>query len=336
MTSHDDHAALAHEHVFLGADHDRNTRRTLLVVALTAAMMVAEIVAGTVFNSMALLADGFHMATHAGALAVAAAAYAFAKKHARNRRFSFGTGKVGDLAGFASALVLAVVSVAIIWESVQRLISPEPVAFGQATLVAVVGLAVNLVSALLLGGGHHHGHGHGHDHHHDHAHHDHHAHHEPHHHDAAHAHPHDGHAAGHEVDNNLRAAFLHVLADALTSVLAIVALLSGRYFGWTWLDPVMGIVGALVIASWSWSLLRDTGMVLLDASDPQLEEEVRQEVEQVGDARVTDLHVWRLGPGAHGAIVSYVGEATAAQVRSRLRRVHELRHVTVERFAVPA
>ncbi|MFC3078960.1 CDF family Co(II)/Ni(II) efflux transporter DmeF [Phenylobacterium terrae] len=316
-----DHAALAHEHVFLGADHDENTRRTLLVVALTAAMMVAEIVAGTIFNSMALLADGFHMATHAGALAVAAAAYAFAKKHARSRRFSFGTGKVGDLAGFASALVLAVVAVGIAWESVQRLISPEPVAFGQATLVAVVGLAVNLVSALLLGGGHHHhGHGHGHGHHH---------------HGHAHDHHHHHHAHGRHRDNNLRAAFLHVVADALTSVLAIAALLSGRYFGWTWLDPVMGIVGAAVIASWSWSLMRDTGLVLLDAADPHLEAEVRDEVESHGDARITDLHVWRLGPGAHGAIVSYMGDAPAAAVRARLRRVHELRHVTVERFAHP-
>jgi cation diffusion facilitator family transporter len=318
--------ALTHEHVFLGADHDENTRRTLLVVAITAVMMVVEIIAGTVFNSMALLADGFHMATHAGALAVAAAAYAFARRHAHNRRFCFGTGKVGDLAGFASALVLAVVAIGIAWESVERLIAPEPVAFGQATLVAVIGLIVNLVSALLLGGGHGHGHHHtGHDHH-GHEHHDHeHGHQAAHSQDAAHAH-------GRHQDNNLRAAFLHVLADALTSVLAIVALLSGRYFGWTWLDPVMGIVGAAVIASWSWSLLRDTGLVLLDASEPDLEAEVREEVEQAGDARVTDLHVWRLGPGAHGAIVSYVGDAPAATVRSRLRRVHELRHVTVERF----
>jgi len=303
---------LSHEHVFLGASHDENARRTLLVVALTSLMMVGEIVAGTVFNSMALLADGFHMATHAGALAVAAAAYAFARRHANSRRFSFGTGKVGDLAGFASALVLGVVAMGIAWESVGRLLAPQPVAFGQATWVAILGLAVNLVSAMLLGGDHHH---HGHDHHHDHD-------------DHAHA-PGGGHDHRHH-DNNLRSAFVHVMADALTSVLAIAALVAGRYLGWVWLDPVMGIVGAAVIASWSWTLLRDTGAVLLDVSDPDLEAEVRQEVEGPGDARITDLHIWRLGPGAHGAIVSYVGAAPPPVVRSRLQKVHELAHVTVE------
>ena len=277
------------------------------MVALTAVMMVGEIVAGVVYNSMALLADGFHMATHAGALAVAALAYAFARKHARSGRYTFGTGKVGDLAGFASALVLAVVAIGIAWESVGRLLDPRPVAFGQATLVAVIGLVVNLVSALLLGGGHHH---HGHDHHHDHA----------------HDHGHDH----HHQDNNLRAAFVHVLADALTSVLAIAALLAGRFLGWTWLDPVMGIVGAVVIAVWAWSLIRDTAGVLLDATDRHLEAEVREEVEGPGDAKITDLHVWRLGPGAYGAIVSYLGAASAQAVRERLARVHELSHVTVE------
>lgn len=310
---------LTHDHVYLGAAHDENTRRTLLVVVLTALMMVGEIIAGTVFNSMALLADGFHMATHAGALAVAAGAYAFAKKHARSGRYTFGTGKVGDLAGFASALVLGVVAVGIAWESIGRLLSPQPVAFGQATLIAVVGLVVNLVSALLLGG-HHHGHGHGHDHHHDH--HDHHDHGDHHHH--------------HHQDNNLRAAFVHVLADALTSVLAIAALLAGRYLGWAWLDPVMGVVGALVIATWSWSLMRDTASVLLDASDPHLEAEVREEVESAGDARITDLHIWRLGPGAYGAIVSYLGQASPGEVRHRLRKVHELTHVTVEAHVAQA
>ncbi len=185
-------------------------------MALTAVMMVGEIVAGTLFNSMALLADGFHMATHAGALAVAAGAYAFARRHVRSGRYTFGTGKVGDLAGFASALVLAVVAIGIAWEAIGRLLAPEPVAFGQATVVAVLGLAVNLVSALLLSGQHHHGHGH----------------------DAPHHDAH-GHRHGHHHDNNLRAAFVHVLADALTSVLAIVALLAGRYLGWVWLDPVM-------------------------------------------------------------------------------------------------
>lgn len=303
--------ALSHDHVFLGERHDENARRTLWVVVLTAVMMVGEIIAGSVFNSMALLADGFHMATHAGALAVAAAAYAYARRHARNRRFSFGTGKVGDLAGFASALVLALIALAIGVESVVRLLNPQPVSFGEATLVAVAGLAVNVASAFLLSGGH--------DHHH------------------VHEHPHQGDHHGHSPDrahahhdNNLRSAFVHVLADALTSVLAIAALVAGRYLGWVWLDPVMGIVGAVVISVWAWNLMRATAAVLLDTADPHLEGEVRQEVEGLGDAKITDLHVWRIGPGAHAAIVSFTGVASAGDVRERLRVVHELAHVTVE------
>lgn len=316
MTFDEDLGALTHEHVFLGDAHDENARRTLIVVGITAVMMVGEIIAGTVFNSMALLADGFHMATHAGALAVAAGAYAFAKKHARTGRYTFGTGKVGDLAGFASALVLGVVALGIAWESLIRLLEPKSVAFGEATIVAVIGLAVNLVSALLLSGGHHgHHHGHGHDHG-DHQHGD----HQPY----AGGHGHKG------QDNNLRAAFLHVLADALTSVLAIAALLAGRFLGWTWLDAAMGIVGAAVIATWSWNLMRETGAVLLDRTDDHLEAEVREEVEGPGGAHITDLHVWRVGPGAHAAIVSYVGDASAEEVRRRLKPVHELSHLTVE------
>ncbi len=314
MSLHDEIDALSHDHVFLGDRHDENARRTLWVVALTFVMMVGEIIAGTVFNSMALLADGFHMATHAGALTVAAAAYAFARRHAHSRRFSFGTGKVGDLAGFASALVLALIALGIGVESVGRLLDPRPVAFGEATVVAVVGLAVNVVSAFLLSGGHdHHGYHSGHAHDHD--------------------HHHDGHSHGHQArhhDNNLRSAFVHVLADALTSVLAIAALLAGAYLGWVWLDPVMGIVGGIVIAIWSWNLIRDTAAVLLDSSDPHLETEVREEVEAQGDARITDLHVWRVGPGAHAAIVSFTGSASPEDVRGRLRSVHELAHLTVE------
>ena len=298
--------SLAHDHVFLGEDHDANTRRTLWVVALTSLMMVGEIIAGTVFNSMALLADGFHMATHAVALGVAAGAYAFARRNAHNRRFTFGTGKVGDLAGFASALILAVIAIGIAVESVQRLFTPSAVAFGEATVIAVIGLVVNIASAVLLSGGGHHHHGH------DHSHHDH-----------DHHHP-------HQHDNNLRSAFAHVLADALTSVLAIAALLAGRYLGWVWLDPVMGIVGGIVIAIWSWSLLRDTAAVLLDTSDPHLEAEIRDEVERPGDARIFDLHVWRVGPGAHAAIVAFAGAASVEAVRQRLTAVHELQHVTVE------
>jgi cation diffusion facilitator family transporter len=310
MSTHDELHALSHDHVFLGASHDQNARRTLWVVGLTSVMMVGEIIAGTIFNSMALLADGFHMATHAGALAIAAGAYAFAKRNANNRRFSFGTGKVGDLAGFASALILGVVAIGIAFESVGRLLEPRPVAFSQATIVAVIGLVVNIVSALLLSGGHSHGHNRDYDHDHDH--------HEDH-----------GHATRHK-DNNLRSAFVHVLADALTSVLAIAALLAGSYLGWIWLDPVMGIVGATVIAVWAWTLMRDTGGVLLDATDAHLEAEVRENVEDNGDARITDLHIWRVGPGAHAAIVSVTGGVDSETVRSRLAPVHELAHVTVE------
>jgi cation diffusion facilitator family transporter len=322
MSMPTDISAHTHGHVFLGASHDRNARRTLWVVALTALMMVAEIAAGYWSGSMALLADGFHMATHAGALGIAAIAYAYARKHATNPRYSFGTGKVGDLAGFASALVLGLIALGIAVESIRRLFEPANVAFGEATIVAVVGLVVNLVSALLLSGGHHghghHGHHHGHDHDHGHAHHH-------------HGHDHGGH---HGHDNNLRSAYLHVLADALTSVLAIVALLAGWFLGWTWLDPAMGIVGALVIARWSWGLMRDTSAVLLDATDDHVAAEVRELVEQPGDARIADLHVWRVGPEAHAAIVSVVGTIGPAEVRRRLTPVHELGHLTVE--TIPA
>lgn len=305
-----------HDHVFLGASHDANARRTLWVVALTATMMVGEIIAGYLTGSMALLADGFHMATHAGALSVAAIAYSYAKRHASDRRFSFGTGKVGDLAGFASALVLAVIAIGIGVESVVRLFQPITVAFTEATIVATIGLAVNVVSAFLLAGTHSHDHGHGYGHH-DHAHGDH------------HDHP----VAGlRSQDNNLRAAYVHVLADALTSVLAIVALLSGRFLGWTWLDPVMGIVGALVIARWSWSLMRETAWVLLDRTDEHVAEEIRELVEAPGGARIADLHVWRVGPDAHAGIVSVVadGAVDRATVQERLKPVHELRHLTIE------
>ena len=303
---------LQHNHVFLGASHDVNARRTLWVVALTAVMMVGEIIAGYVTGSMALLADGFHMATHAGALSVAAAAYSYAKRHASDRRFSFGTGKVGDLAGFASALILGLVALGIGIESVLRLYQPIRVAFGEATVIAIVGLGVNIVSAFLLSGGHAHGHSHGHGH-----------------------HDHHGHDHGHGgkgQDNNLRSAYAHVLADALTSVLAIAALLAGRYLGWIWLDPVMGIVGAIVIARWAWSLMRDTASVLLDASDEQVAGEVRDLLDGPGGARITDLHVWRIGPDAHAGIVSVAPGPGIDQemIRGRLKPVHELAHLTIE------
>lgn len=294
-----------HSHSFLGAGHDDNAKRTLWVVALTIVMMVGEISAGYITGSMALLADGFHMATHAGSLGIAAAAYAFARKHAENSAYSFGTGKVGDLGGFASALILGLISLGIGVESVIRFFEPTQVQFGMAILIAVIGLIVNIVSALLLGGGGHaHGHGHSHDHH--------------------------GHSHGE--DNNLRSAYVHVLADAVTSVLAIVALLAGKYLGWVWLDPVMGIVGAVVIARWAWSLMRDTASVLLDKTDKHVAEEIRELLDQSGKLQITDLHVWRVGPEARAAIVSVHGssELSADDVRAALKPVHEVTHLTVE------
>ncbi|MFC6298031.1 CDF family Co(II)/Ni(II) efflux transporter DmeF [Pseudomonas sp. CCM 7893] len=301
-TSHTSHL---HDHVFLGASHDENAKRTLWVVALTVVMMVGEIAAGYLTGSMALLADGFHMATHAGALGIAAAAYAYARRHASSARYSFGTGKVGDLGGFASALVLGLVAIGIGIESLMRLFEPTQVDFGTATLIAIAGLLVNIVSALLLSGSHdHHPHEHGHD----------------------HGHSHHGH------DNNLRSAYVHVLADAVTSILAIIALLAGRYLGWVWLDPAMGIVGALVIARWAWTLIRDTSGVLLDRTDDHVADEIREILEASGGAKITDLHVWRVGPQARAAIVSVLGDAsiTADTIRERLAPVHEVTHLTVE------
>lgn len=295
----------SHDHQFLGASHDENARRTLWVVALTFVMMIGEIAAGYITGSMALLADGFHMATHAGALGIAAAAYGFARRNANNRRYSFGTGKVGDLAGFASAMVLGLVSLGIAGESIFRLFEPTTVAFGEATVIAIVGLGVNILSAFLLMG--HHGHDHGHQHDHSHAHHHHH-------------------------DNNLRSAYVHVLADALTSVLAIAALLAGRYLGWVWLDPVMGIVGSIVIAKWAANLMRDSAAVLLDTTDEPVAAEIRELLETSDDVRISDLHVWQVGPQARAAIVSVVAAAgvTAEAIRERLAPVHELSHLTVE------
>jgi cation diffusion facilitator family transporter len=294
-----------HEHVFLGDQHQRNERRTWLVIVITATMMVVEIAAGTMFGSMALVADGWHMSTHAAAMLIAALAYVYARRNARNPRFTFGTGKLGDLAGFASAVILALVALLIGWESIERLYSPVAISFPQAIAVALVGLIVNLVCAWLLRDDHsHHGHhGHAHDHHH------------------------------HAADNNLRAAYLHVLADALTSVLALAALLLGSLYAWNWTDPAMGIVGGLVIARWSWGLLRDAGRVLLDyvPPDEDLPEEIREAIETDTD-RITDLHVWQLGPGHHGAIVSIRSDhpQEPAVYRGKLAHIHDLSHLTVE------
>ena len=413
-----------HSHIFLGTGHEKNERKTWGVIALCGVMMVVEIVGGTLFGSLALVADGLHMSTHAGAMLIAALAYTYARRHATDSRFVFGTGKLGDLAGFSSAIVLAMVALLIGYEAVSRFLSPVPIHFREAIPIAVVGLFVNIVSAWLLSGGDHHGHGHGHGHAHSNA------------HDAGHDHedevqrlitasgsadlsifedgvpprfrlrfsepgsarvlslvtlrpdgqrqvfsfvnrgdywesreeipePHafkalvrlaDG---EHEVvfaehghdhpeepgpasaalrDNSIRSAYIHVMADAVVSILAITGLVLARTFGWLWMDPLAGIVGALVIANWSYGLLRDTGGILLDMSpDPTLAENLRKTVESDGD-RLIDLHLWRLGPGHLGAVVSIVTgkPRDAAFYRATLSRFKSLSHVTVEVTRVAA
>jgi cation diffusion facilitator family transporter len=382
-----------HSHVFLGEGHEHAENRTWTVIWLCGAMMALEIVGGLVFGSIALIADGLHMSTHAGALLLAALAYCYARRHATDARFTFGTGKLGDLAAFTSAIVLVMIALLIGWEAIGRLLAPVPIAFSEAIPIACLGLTVNIVSAWLLGGGHHH-------------HHHHHEHNdsrtldvdgtrltldiyedgvpprfrvdadvpadtlwaetirpdggrqrfaftriagvlesveeipephaftvdvhlgdvtasvvfEEHAHDAAHR------------DNNMRAAIVHVMADAAVSVLVIAGLLLARAFGWVWMDPLAGIVGALVIASWAYGLVRDAGRILLDMNpDRQLTERMRQEIETDGD-KLTDLHVWRLGPGHLGAVLSVVTgkDRRPEDYRRRLRHFASLSHVTVE------
>ncbi len=291
-----------HAHDFLGDAHDRNARRTRWVVMLSAVMMVAEIIAGTITGSMALVADGWHMATQTLALGVSALAYSFAKRNNGDQRYSWGTGKVGSLAGFASALGLAAVALGILYESGVRLFEPRTVAYGEALVVAVIGLLVNLASAALLGHGHDHGHDHD-DHHHDHAH-------------------------GH--DHNLRSAYLHVLADALTSVLAIAALAAGWWLGVSWLDAAVGVVGAMVILNWSRGLVAETAAVLLDkVPDQKLCDDLKRRIEGSGDVTVHDWHLWSVGPGRYAAIVSATG-APASEIRRRLGDDKRIAHLTVE------
>lgn len=295
-----------HSHDFLGASHERNERKTRLVIALTASMMVAEIATGSVFNSMALLADGWHMASHASALSITAFAYWFARRHRSNSQFSFGTGKVGVLGGFTSAVVLAVVALLIAWESGQRFFNPLEISFDQAIAVAAVGLAVNLVSAWLLRDGHH-DHGAG-DHH------------------------------GHHHDHNLRAAYLHVLADALTSLTAIFALLCGKLFGWGWMDPAMGIVGSVVIARWSYGLLRETSAVLLDGSiTAETSAKLRATLEEGTTDVVADLHVWEVAPGRVAVIASIISDEPKQpeHYQTLLECAAEVAHVTVEVVRCP-
>lgn len=397
---------LIHQHVFLGDGHEQSERKTWTVIWLCGAMMCTEIIGGLLFGSIALVADGLHMSTHAGALLLAALAYTYARRHATNSDFTFGTGKFGDLAGFTSAIVLAMIALLIGYESVTRFLAPVPIHFAEALPIACLGLAVNIASAWLLSsGGHHHGHSHGHGH-------------DDEDHDEAHLietpagdlilevfedgvpprfrlraaagtapsagttriitvrpdearqeftlvargsylesvatipEPHaftaevslgvetynavfEEHSHGHGAtgrDNNMRAAIIHVIADAAVSVLVIVGLILARAFGWLWMDPLAGIIGACVIASWSYGLLRDTGAILLDRiPDRQLARNLRQTIESDGST-LTDLHLWRLGPGHLGAIVSVCPKdhCTAGYYRAKLARYRSLSHITIE------
>ena len=396
--------AAGHSHVFLGASHETSQRRTWAVIWLCAAMMLAEIAGGLLFGSIALVADGLHMSTHAGALLLAALAYSYARKHASDERFSFGTGKLGDLAGFTSAIILAMISLLIGYEAVTRLLHPGPIHFSEAIPIAVLGLCVNIASVFLLGeAGHHHGPGHSHE-------------------EERHLlrldsgevefgvfeegvpprfrlkapstpsldagsvtvetirrdgtrqvfgfirrddllesvdeipEPHaftaqlrigaevkevlfEEHAHGdHHRDNNMRAAVVHVVADAAVSVLVIVGLVLARLFGWLWMDPVAGLIGALVIASWSRGLIRDTGAILLDMNpDRHVTEQLRKAVESEGD-QISDLHLWRLGPGHLGAIVSITTGSLRDSTfyRAKLARIPSVSHLTIEVSPRPA
>ena len=312
MTIHDhgahEHGIWTRDHVFLGAGHRRAESRARLATLITVVFMAVEIAAGVAFGSMALVADGFHMATHVGALGLAAGAYWLARRHARDTRFTFGSGKFGDLAAFTSAIVLGVIAAGIAYESVQRLLNPVAVNYRDALVIAAFGVAVNLVSAFILHGASDHGHAH------EHAHHD---------------HEHDDHA-----DHNMRAAYVHVLADAATSVLAVGALAAGLFFGIAYLDPLVGVIGAGVIASWAYGLIRDSALVLLDAEDnPALATRIRAHLEGAAGTRVSDMHLWRLGPGHRGLVVSLVSPSMtdAEMIKGGLRRhFPDLSHVTVE------
>lgn len=306
-------------HDFLGERHDHHARRTTAVLIVCALTMIVELLTGALFGSMALIADGLHMATHAGVMFVAALAYRVARRRLNDPSFSFGTGKIGDLAAFASAVALASTAGFIAVESLERMLSPVPIAFDEALVVAVIGLAVNLLSVLMLhDSGHAHDHGHD-----DHA--------TDRHNAVHHRHADHGQSSSHH-DHNLRAAYLHVLADAGVSILAIIALLLGRQRGWSWLDPAMGLVGAFVIARWSLSLSRFTASVLLDRiPDQQMLDRIRGILEKAG-AKIVDLHLWRVGPGHNAVIASVSGlsVADAARCGAQLRALHMLSHVTVE------
>ncbi len=294
-----DPAKWRHSHNYLPTSRKNAERQTRRVIGLTAAMMVAEIIAGNVFNSMALLADGWHMASHASALSITAFAYWYAGRHAEHPRYSFGIWKVEVLGGYTSAVVLAVIALLIAWESIWRFFEPLAIRFTEATIVATLGLIVNLISAYML---HEKGDGH-------------------------------THTADHHHDHNLRSAYLHVLADALTSVTAIVALLTGSLFGWLWMDPLMGIVGSLVIGRWSYGLLRDTSRILLDGDvDEESIEQVRAALEADSGDLVADLHVWRIGPRSLAAAISIVTDTprSAEHYKRLAAQALRLEHATIE------
>ena len=303
-------ASWQHTHTFGQEQKRPGESRTLIVIAITATMMFVEIAAGLLFGSMALLADVLHMASHAAALSINFFAYVYARRHARDVGFSFGTGKVNALGGFSSAILLAVFALTMIGESVQRIFQPVAIAFDQAIFVAIVGLVVNGVSVFILG------HDHAHEHHHDHEHHEHHD-----------AHEHDDH------DHNLRAAYFHVLADAFTSVLAIAALLFARFAGSLWVDPIMGIVGAVLVSRWSLGLMRSTSSILLDKQGPaHAREEIRTVIEQDGDSRIADLHLWSIGPDLYSAIVSVVAHVPQSPdyYKQQIPPDLDIVHLTVE------
>jgi cation diffusion facilitator family transporter len=301
-----------HDHDF-AVDTSSAESRMRKVIALAVLMMVTEIAAGTILHSMALLADGWHMGTHVMAFVITALAYYYGRKHAGNARFTFGTGKVSVLGGYTSAVILSMVAVFMVWEAVHRLFVPVTVHYREAIFIACAGLAVNVICALLLKDDHHHHHhGHGHDH--------------------GHHHDHGGHS--HHSDMNLRSAYVHVIADAFTSLTAIAALAGGRYFGWVILDPLMGLFGAAVIGSWAFTLLRDSSTILLDQtpSNTDLPDVIRTSVESDGDSLVSDLHVWQVGANKYAAIVGIVAHEpkSAAEYREALREHEELVHVTIE------
>jgi cation diffusion facilitator family transporter len=299
-----------HTHTFGQQETQAGERRTLIVVIMTAVMMIVEVIGGIVYGSMALLADGLHMASHTAALGVAFAAYVLARRYAGDRRYSFGSGKMNSLAAFTSAIFLGLFTLVMAYESALRFLHPVNIAFNQAIFVAVVGLIINGISVWVLQGKHeHHGHEHGE-------------------HDHAHAHNHD-----HEHDHNLRAAYLHVLADALTSVFAIGALLGAKYLAWNWLDPLMGIAGAILVARWAVGLAMLSSRVLLDRqAPPDVLADIRTALEADGETTVTDLHVWSIGPGIFAAEItlSHPNGHEPEHYRSLLHEKHGLVHLTVE------